>query len=229
MPNKPHKRSIKSWSLADSMTGYMWNWHVYTGRQDGGRASSLMYEVVTSLCQNLYGMGHHVYMDNFFTSPSLFQEQSENQTGACGTLRASKLDAPQPVKDAKPKAGDDPHLCKNNEFLYITWTDKRKVNLLTSIHNGSCFLKRVRSWASQNRLREVRKPKAVQLYSQHVGGVDQADKQLKYFLVLHRCLNDYERQGRARSGCPLAILECLARLTARHFSDNPELAVTRTW
>ncbi|XP_067661397.1 piggyBac transposable element-derived protein 4-like [Haliotis asinina] len=267
MPNKPHKWGIKSWGLADSRTGYMWNWQIYTGRQEGGRPHGLTYEVVTSLCQPLYGKGHHVYMDNFFTSPSLFQELSDNQTGACGTLRASRLDVPQPVKDARPKAGDDPHLYRDNEFLYITWTDKRKVNLLTSIHNGSCFLKRVRSRASPNNFRDVRKPKAVQLYSQHMGGVDQADKQLQYYMVLHRCckwwkkvflylmevsfsnaliifkaanpgkrvssekfrlviatrcLEGYERQGRARSGRPATNLERPARLTARHFPGKTQ-------
>ncbi|XP_048258169.1 uncharacterized protein LOC125383620 [Haliotis rufescens] len=32
-----------------------------------------------------------------------------------------------------------------------------------------------------------KKPKAVQLHSQHMGGVDLADKQLQYYMVLHRC------------------------------------------
>ena len=33
MPKKPTKWGIKAFVLADSCTGYMYNWHIYTGMQ----------------------------------------------------------------------------------------------------------------------------------------------------------------------------------------------------
>ena len=186
MPKKANKWGIKSWSLADSKSGYIWNWDIYTGKPPGGREHGLAHSVVTSLCGPLCYVGHHVYMDNFFVSPDLFQELSDHGMGACGTLQANRRGVPQPVKDAKPAPGQAPNLFRDNNQLYITWTDKRKVNLLTTIHNGTCFRKQVRS-RSAPYYRYINKPKAIQLYSQHMGGVDRADKQLHYYQVLHRC------------------------------------------
>ena len=36
MPQKPVKRGIKVWALADAANGYMANFQVYTGRQGNG-------------------------------------------------------------------------------------------------------------------------------------------------------------------------------------------------
>jgi hypothetical protein len=98
IPNKPHKWGIKVWTLADSVSGYVYNWSLYTGKtaaDPGGRG--LAHRVVTSLCTPLYDLGHHIYCDNFFTSPALFDELSEHQTGACGTLRSNRIGVPAQV------------------------------------------------------------------------------------------------------------------------------------
>ena len=34
MPKKPKKWGMKAWALADSKTGYIWNWKLYTGKDD---------------------------------------------------------------------------------------------------------------------------------------------------------------------------------------------------
>src|SRR6218665_3326188 len=60
-------------------------------------------KVVLGLCQPLYDTGHHVYMDNYFSSPSLFVELKANQLGACGTLRRNRMGVPDKVKKTKLK------------------------------------------------------------------------------------------------------------------------------
>lgn len=97
MPNKPHKWGIKVWTLAEAKTGYIYNWQLYTGKAGPDAGKGLTHRVVTSLCQPLLGRGHHVYCDNFFTSPALFEELADNQTGACGTLRANRVGVPAQV------------------------------------------------------------------------------------------------------------------------------------
>ena len=47
-----------------------------------------------------------MYMDNFFTSPALYTELVESQTGACGTLPTNRTGVPQAVKTADPPLGD---------------------------------------------------------------------------------------------------------------------------
>jgi len=194
IPSKPHKWGLKVWTLADAQTGYVYNWSLYTGKMPPDvRGRGVAHRVVTSLCQPLYGLGHHLYVDNFFTSPALFEELAVNQTGACGTLRVNRIGVPAEVKHAKPPKGDPPVVHRDGRNLYINWCDKRLVHLMTSVHNGSTFLKRVRSKFHDNHVREVHHPRAVQLYTQYMGGVDLADQQISYCALLHRMVKWWKK------------------------------------
>ena len=41
---------------------------------------------------------HHVYMDNYYTSPALFLEMAQNGFGACGTARVNRQGMPEEWK-----------------------------------------------------------------------------------------------------------------------------------
>ena len=97
IPSKPHKWGLKVWTLADSKSGYVWNWQLYTGKQATNNGRGAAHQVVMSLMDPLLNLGHHIYCDNYFTSPSLFDELAENQTGACGTLRVNRIGVPREV------------------------------------------------------------------------------------------------------------------------------------
>ena len=126
-------------------------------------------------------------MDNFFTSPALFKELADYQIGACGTLRVKKRGVPLEIKNANSKPGDPPVTAHDDPILYISWFDKRIVNLITSVHNSSTFRKQVKSKRHPGNHRVVDKPIAIQSYSQHMGGIDRADKAMTYYMVVHRC------------------------------------------
>jgi hypothetical protein len=64
---------------------------------------------------------------------------------------------------------------------------KKVVNLITTVHSAETFKKQVRSKKGSDHVREVDKPCAVQAYSQHMGGIDRADKAMTFYMVLHRC------------------------------------------
>ena len=49
----------------------------------------------------MYGRGHHVYMDNYFGSPSLFEELQNNQVGACGTLGLNRREIPAEAAEVR--------------------------------------------------------------------------------------------------------------------------------
>ena len=68
LPKKPHKWGMKAWVLAEAKTGYTFNWSFYTGKEDDDRAP-LTKRVVLNLVDKLHHQGHHVYFDNFYTSP----------------------------------------------------------------------------------------------------------------------------------------------------------------
>lgn len=82
---------------------------------------------------------------------------------------------------------------RDNRLLFITWTDKREVNLLTTLHNGSTFRKRVRAKGVPGNHREVDQPRAIFHYTQFMGGVDLADQQTAYNASQHRCLKWWKK------------------------------------
>ena len=188
MPTKPTKRGLKAWGLADAKTGYMYNWQLYLGRENvqTPRAVGVAYQVVTSLTEPLYNKGHVVYMDNFFASPALFEDLAQHQTGACGTLHVNRQGVPDRIKTARPHVGQPPITHTVVHIRYISWYDKRPVNLITNVHSAQTYRKEVRSKRHQGHTRVVDKPCAVQSYSQHMGGIDRADKAMTYCMVLHR-------------------------------------------
>ncbi len=55
----------------------------------------------------LLSKGHHVYMENYYNSPELFDELNLLDTYACGTVRINRKEVPKAVGKAKKlKQGD---------------------------------------------------------------------------------------------------------------------------
>ncbi len=80
--------------------------------------------------------------------------------------------------------------------MYISWKDDRQVNILSTIHNGSTFQKKVRCKPAEGNgqpFRYIQKPKAIELYTINMGGVDRADQKASYGLNLHRNLKWWKK------------------------------------
>ena len=103
MPMKPVKRGIKVWVLADSTTGYFWKFKVYTGKGDCQTDKSLGGLVVCSLTKELQNKYHHVYFDNFFTSPDVLIDLHDRGIYSCGTARKDRKGFPDEFKSIKLK------------------------------------------------------------------------------------------------------------------------------
>ena len=64
---------MKAWVLADSRSGYVWNWKLYAGKEDTADMSvGLATRVVLELAHDLEKKGYHLYCDNYYSSPELF-------------------------------------------------------------------------------------------------------------------------------------------------------------
>lgn len=85
MPKKPTKWGIKVWVCSESVTGYIHKFQVYTGK-DTECTNGLAYGVVMHLLEDLQEEGRVLYVDNFYTSPLLFEDLFERGTYASGTV-----------------------------------------------------------------------------------------------------------------------------------------------
>lgn len=89
IPSKRNRFGIKSFVLCDCKTGYIQNFIIYTGagttigpeHKDCGKSGS----IVMSLLEPYLRKGHTLYVDNWYTSPALFDILHKNCTNACGT------------------------------------------------------------------------------------------------------------------------------------------------
>lgn len=151
------------------------------GKKDNG----MTHAVVMKLADPLKNRGHHVYTDNFYTSPALFDDLRSNGFGACGTLRMNRRGIPESIKGTIKK-GETKVVNLDESMLAIKWSDKREVTVLTTIHQaGSVSVGRRNRHAPGGR-ETVQKPAAIVEYNQYMGGVDRADQLLSYYGFAHR-------------------------------------------
>ena len=105
LPMKPIKRGLKVWVRADSHHGYFSDFSVYEGQSEsaGSSQDGLGMRVVKSLTRHLVGKFHHIYFDNFFSSPKLLHDLLQDGIYACGTVRVNRRGWPNELKNKTKK------------------------------------------------------------------------------------------------------------------------------
>ncbi|XP_041473820.1 piggyBac transposable element-derived protein 4-like [Lytechinus variegatus] len=193
MPMKPKKFGVKFWVITDSSNGFCLDWSVYTGKEEGRGGDGLSTKVVKDLTRPYAGSGRHVYMDNFYTSPQLFEDLKEVNLGACGTLRLNRRGIPPMMREAAAAArkGDAPKFFRRGDMLGVTWHDTKRVSALSTIHPSGCQQRQVRDRRSAGGVRQVTKPTAICGYNSSMGGVDLLDQRMSYYRYPHRHIKWY--------------------------------------
>ena len=126
LPSKPIKRGYKLWCLADSLTIYLYNFDICTGKQEI-RQGTLAEDVVLRIVDKFELEDHQLFFDNFFTTvPSLLQLQKK-RIGATGTLRADRKVFPQKAlhTDKFERGEYIYNVC--NQISVVKWQDKKTV------------------------------------------------------------------------------------------------------
>ena len=91
MPLKPTKRGYKVWVRADSKSGYVYQFDIYTGKDDSGAGGvGLGDRVVKSLTETLHFTNTHVTFDNFFSSVPLLDYLRTKDIFATCTVRSNR-------------------------------------------------------------------------------------------------------------------------------------------
>ena len=189
-PLKPIKHGIKAYELCDSKTGYCYMIEIYTGKLSASSKGST-YDLCFRLMDPYLDLGHKLYLDNFYSSPVLFQDMFNRKTGCCGTLRTNRKGTPDKIKAAKKlKKGDHKEMyLTNGNLQVIKWQDKRPVSMLSTIHNADFVSVPVKGKPGETQL----KPKAVIAYNKNMFAVDSSDQLHQYLAFVHRTLKWWKR------------------------------------
>ena len=158
-------------------------------KADGG----MTHAVVMKMVEGIEGRGHHVYVDNFYTSPQLFSDLRLSGCGACGTVRLNRRGLPKSLKQQPVKKGEMKAVQLDSSLLAVKWCDKRVVTVLTTIHDGSTVDTQRRSRDAPGGHATIRKPTAVAEYNKYMGGVDLADQLVTYYGFEHRSLKWWKK------------------------------------
>ena len=136
LPAKPIKWGVKVWVLAESDTGYLSRFQVYTGREPGGQERGLTHRVVTDLVDHLYGQYTQVYFDNFYTSTDLLSYLKVRQMYACGTVRSNRKNLPTALLPKNVKLQKHEYkVAQKDELSYVVWQDTKPVCVLSNFHD----------------------------------------------------------------------------------------------
>uniref|UniRef100_A0A672ZK29 PiggyBac transposable element-derived protein domain-containing protein n=1 Tax=Sphaeramia orbicularis TaxID=375764 RepID=A0A672ZK29_9TELE len=204
MKDKPTKFGYKLFVLVDSQTGYTFNFFIYQGKdqtsvkQRGQKQDGLSITSVMDLMKfELLGKGYHLYVDNFYTSPLLFNKLADNHTAACGTIRVNQEGFPQTtINDLqkKPERGDMRWIRKGN-LLFVRWMDTKIVNVCSTFHkaySGATVLRRVKGADGHWHRAAVDIPDACKDYNINTGGVDLSDALIQYYSVRGKTMRWYK-------------------------------------
>lgn len=134
MKNKPNKYGIKLYAVCDSATGFVLNCEVYTG--SAGNVDNSIQGLVHRLCSEYFGKGHCIYMDRFYTSPSLLDMLWENKTLGVGTVMKNRKGLPPVFKTLKLKKNQMVFQRKGH-LLALKWKSKRDVYSLSTKHRAT--------------------------------------------------------------------------------------------
>uniref|UniRef100_A0A8C5BAP3 PiggyBac transposable element-derived protein domain-containing protein n=1 Tax=Gadus morhua TaxID=8049 RepID=A0A8C5BAP3_GADMO len=194
LPMKPVKWGIKVWVMAESSTGYVNNFQVYTGAIVGKTETGLAHRIVSDLAQPYFGSNLCVYMDNFYTSVKLLLDLQGRGVQACGTVRAGRKDLPK-NKELTKAAGLTKHafnVAQRDDLTFCVWQDTKTVMVLSNFHDptehGS-----VRRRVGGQRQTDVRAPACLADYQKHMKGVDLLDQMVGYYQIHHRSTKWWRR------------------------------------
>ena len=82
-----------------------------------------------------------------------------------------RVGIPEDIRSAKLKKGES-HFSRDDSMVYMKWKDKRDVLMLSTFHDDTFIDKRRRTRHADDGVEVIQKPKVVEEYNLHMGGVD---------------------------------------------------------
>lgn len=181
---------IKFYKLCDSQSRYIHNFNIYVGKDKTVTGSASRNVVMNLLKESqLLHKGYCLFIDNWYSSPTLYRELYSMKTNVCGTARMNRKQMPQELKSQQLQKGEAV-VFSTRDMAAIKWKDKKDVVLLTTMH-GLDFAEtgKINRYTGQRSL----KPTAIIDYNQYMGGVDVGDQMLSKFHTMRRNKKAYKK------------------------------------
>ena len=91
---------------------------------------------VRHLTHRVEGLGHKLFMDNFVSSPRLFDDLDVHKINLCGTVQPNRKDMPRDFGPHKLKLKrSDVRVKTRGGWTTLVWKDRQEVYMLTWTHH----------------------------------------------------------------------------------------------
>lgn len=182
--DKPDKYGMKVYMLCDAETGYILRMVPYIGD------SKSVETIITELSEPYFGKWHTIYMDRFFTSPTIADLLWIKDTRLVGTVMANRRGLPQDWRH-QPLEKGEMAFCHRANLTACKWKDKRDVLMLTTKHGASWTEvdAKVKGVGVTKRL----KPDCVLDYNHHKFGVDLNDQYVSYYSLNRKSMKWWKK------------------------------------
>lgn len=187
--SKRHRFGVKLFILCDCETGAILDFIVYTGATTemlSFNELGISGSIVMTLLQPYLGKGHSIFLDNWYSSPKLYNELHKKRTGACGTVRKNRKEMPQFEKLEK---GEIIHL-HNDNLMALKWQDKRDVHMLTTLHEPGFAPTKKKNYKNNE---NIWKPLGIIDYNANMGPIDKSDMQISFSECVRKSVKWYKK------------------------------------
>jgi len=110
----------------------------YLGRDSHSATDDMTatHTTVRHLTCRVEGLGHKLFIDNFFSSPRLFDNLMRRKIHSCRTVRPNRKDMPSDFGPKKLKlTKGDIRVWTRGNLTTLAWKDRRDVYMLTWTHH----------------------------------------------------------------------------------------------
>lgn len=169
MPKKKIKRGAKIWSRSDAMTGYCYDFNIYTGKEEVATDGTLGERVVIKLCSTIGDTDVAICTDRFFTS---YQLMKTLPFACVGTCMSNRKNVPKVTQ--KLAKGESVAQSTSDGVIGFKWQDTKEVLLLSNCHDNKVTT--VERKQKDGTKKSVPCPEAISFYNKYMGGVDMTDQ-----------------------------------------------------
>lgn len=191
--SKRGRFGIKLYKCCDAKSGYVYNASIYIGHEveNESKLIGVSGKVVKKMMGDLSKQGRTIFLDNWYSSPSLFSVLHKEKNNVIGTVRLNRKYMPQTDKKYLKKIpkGQVKTFCSDT-MIAMLWRDKKIVSKLST-----CQTAELVDTGKLNRKtgEAVTKPKCVIEYNDNMGGVDKCDQVIAPYQIPRKTLRWYQK------------------------------------
>lgn len=161
---------MKFWQRCDSLSRYIYDFDIYSGKETEQVEGTLGERVVTKLALTIKSSNVTLCFDRYFTSVQLLNNL---QFPAVGTCMANKKKLPE-LKKKLEKKGDYKFYCSNTGLLLSQWKDTKNVVVISNCHKPN--IDEIGRKQKHGKKINIPFPESIEFYNKYMGGVDLSDQ-----------------------------------------------------